>query len=203
MSGGCRPALSASRPDEDHMRDLKIARKYAHTLLEVATEKKKTDKVLADVKSIRTLFNESEDLRRFLDNPLIKEPKKNDILTRIFQGKINDLTLNLLKLLVSKGREKELPGVLDQYEVMLNEQNGIVQVEVTSAVKLDKKQEKMLLDRLAQITGKKPELVYRIDKAVIGGFVARIGDTIIDGSVRRQLERLKERFSKASQIRSN
>lgn len=185
------------------MRDLKIARKYAHTLLEVATEKKKTDKVLADVKSIRTLFNESEDLRRFLDNPLIKEPKKNDILTRIFQGKINDLTLNLLKLLVSKGREKELPGVLDQYEVMLNEQNGIVQVEVTSAVKLDKKQEKMLLDRLAQITGKKPELVYRIDKAVIGGFVARIGDTIIDGSVRRQLERLKERFSKASQIRSN
>jgi F-type H+-transporting ATPase subunit delta len=136
----------------------------------------------------------SRELCEALISPIIAPEKKCAILEELFADKVHEIALSYLKLLVEKRREEAIRETEQEYVLLANEARGIVQAEATTAVALDEVQQAQLASRLSEVTGKQVELVCKIDPSVIGGVLVRIGDRVIDGSVRGQLEALRERL---------
>jgi F-type H+-transporting ATPase subunit delta len=107
---------------------------------------------------------------------------------------VGDLTLQFIALMVRKGRESMLIDTVDQFRRMVDEKMGIVRAEVRSVVSLNKRQEPQLKKQLEGFTGMTVEIQYSLDRSLRGGFLARMGDTVFDASVKRQLELLEKRF---------
>ncbi len=176
------------------MAHYRISRRYARALLTLADEQGLLSEVNADLEMIAGTIRKSRELELFLASPIIHKDKKQQSLQAIFGKRVKPLTLNFLRLLAAKGRERILASIIEQYRRLLDEKLGIVRVEIASTVKLEQKQEKKLIAKLEAVTSKKVEAQFSLDKNLRGGFIARIGDTVIDASVRRQLELLMRRF---------
>jgi F-type H+-transporting ATPase subunit delta len=176
----------------------RIASRYASALAELTGEQKKPDEIAGDLQVVKEAVDRSRELRAVLSSPIIPSPKKKAILTEVFGKKIGRLVMQYLLAVVDKNREEFLPEILRQYFVLRDAELGIVRVAVSATVKLTAKQEKELQKKLESITRKKVEAVYSIDRSLKGGFVARIGDTVLDGSIVRQLQVLKRRLKEGS-----
>jgi F-type H+-transporting ATPase subunit delta len=122
------------------------------------------------------------------------------VLEAVFERALGKETMTFMKLLVQKGREEFLPEVIKQFHVLLDEMRGVVAVEVTSAVALSSDQEGRLKKRLEQYTGKQVRIHPKLDSSIRGGVVARIGDTVIDGSIAHQLDLLRERMAEGGVV---
>jgi F-type H+-transporting ATPase subunit delta len=133
-------------------------------------------------------------LAETLNHPLIPTARKKAIVADIFKGKVQDVTLRFLELVIDKRREQILPEVEPEYVRLANEYRDIVSVIVTSAVTLSAGEVTALKKKLDEFTGKNAELELREDAELIGGLTARIGDTVIDGSVRGYLASLREQL---------
>jgi F-type H+-transporting ATPase subunit delta len=181
------------------MSQTRIARRYAEALMMAAVEVKREDKVGADMRMIESAIVASHELRLFLKSPVIKREKKRTIIVEIFGGSIDTLTKDFLVLIAEKGREDALAEIITQYFRLDDERNGIVEVRVRSAIDLTKEQSENLKKRFETVTAKHVRLVPAKDTTLIGGVVARVGDTVYDGSVKRQLELLRDRFVHAPQ----
>ncbi len=177
------------------MKNKKTAHRYAHALLGMANDKKILDKVHEDVLYLHQAIGQSGELRTFLKNPIINHQQKKNTFLALFKDKLSKETLDFIDVLCSKNREDILEEIIEEFVALRNEQLGLVQADVISVVDLDSKQIETLTRKLEALTGKKPQLRFTKDPALVGGFMVRIGDTVIDGSVRRQLEKLRERFS--------
>jgi F-type H+-transporting ATPase subunit delta len=178
------------------MKNKKTARRYAHALLGMANEKKKLDKIHEDVTYFHQAIGQSEDLKAFLRNPIINHQQKKNTFQALFKDKISKDMLDFIDVLCSKNREDILEEIIEEFIALRNEQLGVIQAEVVSVVDLDSKQIEALKSKLATMTGKTPQLRFTKDPKLVGGFLVRIGDTVIDGSVRHQLERLHDQFAK-------
>jgi F-type H+-transporting ATPase subunit delta len=176
------------------MAHFRVARRYARALLTLAEEQKKLERIGSDVEKISALVRASRDLELFLQNPTIMKDKKTRALREIFSKTVDSTTLHFLLLLVAKGRENILMPIIGQFRLLVDEKMGIVRAEVTSAVALTEQQEKGLVNRLEGFTGKKVQVQYSLDRSLQGGFLARIGDTVFDASIRHQLELLRKKF---------
>lgn len=133
-----------------------------------------------------------------LASPVIAKDKKKAVLRDIFKKKVGELVLGYLEQIIVKGRENMLADILTQYFTLRDEQLGIVRVSVRTSVDFSAKQEKDLAKQLETMTKKKVEIVFSLDTSIKGGFVARVGDTVLDGSVKRQLEILKMKLKQGS-----
>jgi F-type H+-transporting ATPase subunit delta len=176
------------------MINYRVARRYARALLVLAEEQQKLSVVDGDFERVLRLVNESRDLELFLQNPTISKKKKEMALTEVFSKMVDDLTLQFIALMVRKGRESMLIDTVDQFRRMVDEKMGIVRAEVRSVVSLNKRQEQQLKKQLEGFTGMTVEIQYSLDRSLRGGFLARMGDTVFDASVKRQLELLEKRF---------
>lgn len=176
------------------MSHFRVARRYAHALITLAEEQKKLEKVFEDLDRIGSVIRSSRELALLLQNPSFGKEKKRTILKEIFSKRVDDLTYRFLMLLVDKGRENVILEIIDRYKHMLDEKMGIVRAEVKSVIALDKRQEKSLQKQLEGYTGSKVVITYSLDRNLKGGFLARMGDTVIDASIRRQLELLEKKF---------
>ena len=174
------------------MSEFNITSRYALALMEQAGEKGNEKKVSDDVELIFNTLKASKDLRNVLSNPVIKESKKKEILKALFSGKINPDTANFLNFVVDKGREEFLTAILDRFLTVRREKLGIVKIDVSSSVELSSSQKTTLSERFTTYTGKNVIMNYRIDESIIGGFIAKINDTVIDASVQNQLKLLKK-----------
>jgi F-type H+-transporting ATPase subunit delta len=114
------------------------------------------------------------------------------VLDELLSDKVSPHTLGLLAFVVEQGRARQLPQILNGLSDLAAEARNSVVAEVRSAIPLDAKQRKELAAALSKATGKKVEVKVLVDASVIGGIVAKVGDTVIDGTVRRRLEQLKE-----------
>lgn len=152
------------------------------------------DAVTADFELIGKTLKGSKDLVAVLQSPVVKQDAKEKILKQIFDGKISKQMMSFLVLISQKGRERFIDETVVDFKSMLDAKNGIVPVEVKSAVDLDALQSDALRTKLETFTSKKIRITMSIDKALIGGLSVRIGDTVIDGSVKHKLEQLRERF---------
>lgn len=176
----------------------KAARRYSKAFLETAIERDILEDAKMDMILIGDLLNSSRELRLFLKSPLVRKEQKKAALDEIFGSKIHELTDNFIDLLTEKNRESLLESITDDFIDLYNLHHGIIEVDVTSAYKLDEKQVTELKSQLESSTGKKVQINRSVNNELIGGIMVRIDDTVIDGSVKFKLNQLKEQFSSAA-----
>jgi F-type H+-transporting ATPase subunit delta len=177
------------------MANLRIANRYAEAILTAAEELHILKNVSDDLTHIRKIIRESHDFQRFLKSPVVKKEKKLEVFRAVFGPSMQPLTLQFLSLLIEKEREDALPEVLESFFRLQDELLGIVHVSVTSAVELSPQQTVQLQQRFEEYSKKKVHIDQHVHSELIGGFIARIGDTVFDGSVKQQLEILRKRFA--------
>ena len=166
------------------------ARRYAQAVFDIAREKNELDKWQSDLKKIATLGDDAQFVA-FLENPKVSFGDKAKLLSK-WLGKVSPLALNLVYLLVTKGRLGMVADIADEYRRLLDSYRGIEQAEVTTAIKLDDEDRRRLEKRLEAMVGKKVVLKPKVDPDVLGGVVARIGGKLLDGSTRSKLMALKK-----------
>ena len=168
------------------------ARRYAQAAFEIAEDRGEVDRWLGDLRMAADVLRESR-VARFLANPGVPFEKKRQILATNLSD-VNPLTQNLLFLLVKKGHLQSLPDITDEFENLVNQWRGTEVAEVTTAVPLDDQEAAAIKQRLEGLTGKKIVLRQSVDPAIIGGVIAKVGDKLIDGSVRGKLATLRQRL---------
>jgi F-type H+-transporting ATPase subunit delta len=176
------------------MIERRIVRRYASALFGAASKADEVDRVESDLGLVSYVVESSLDLREALASPIIPPEKKREILAGIFEGRVSRTTLAYMGLLVDKRREEVIRHTEAEYVALANEARGIVEAEVTSATPLAHDQEARLAARLSQTTGKSVQLSKRVDPSLIGGLLVRMGDKVIDGSIRGQLGALREQL---------
>lgn len=176
----------------------KAARRYTTALYETAEKFNQLDETERDFLEIKRMIDGSREFQLFLRSPLIITEKKRKILKQIFGGKINNLSMKLIELICSNNRENILYDISKDYLELLNEKRGILETKIKTVIEIPDKEKNMLIEKLRKYTGKQIKPIFRVDKEIKGGFVAQIKDTIIDASIKRQLEILEEQFKKGS-----
>jgi len=176
------------------MNEYKVSIRYSSSLLETAISKNLFEEISSDVDFILNVFRSSKQLVSVMESPVIKWQLKLAIIEEIFKGKINDETLNFLRFVIKKGRENYFVNIFEKYLDLKDEHLGIVNVDVKTAFAFDNKQSKTLKKNLEQKFNKQVRLNYSIDNTILGGFIAKIGDTVHDASIKHQLELLKKKF---------
>ena len=170
-----------------------ISRRYATALADVVLKTGETDTVKAELKTWEQMIASNLDLRTAFGNPSIahmdKERVLDDLLARTRPSKT---TSNFLRILLRNSRLTELHEINDRFDAVLQERSGNVVAEVTSARELSAAEQSELKANLEKLTRKHVKLNFTVDPGLIGGVVTRIGSTIYDGSVKTQLENLKE-----------
>lgn len=156
-------------------------------------------RTLAETQQIVALVNESKMLREVWDNPSIPAEQKRGVLDAIVQrGAISRPVRNFIAVIIDKGRSRLLPEIAAQFAQELNQRLGFAEAEITTVRELGKDEQRMLESDLAEATGKKIRAQYQQDPAILGGAIARVGSTIYDGSVKGQLERIKQLLAVSS-----
>ena len=169
-----------------------VADRYAGSLMQLAREKGKVEEVRSDMQLILKTEQETSELGMMLKSPVIKTDKKMAVLHAIFNGKLSDMSMAFLKLITSKKRESILVDIAKSYIELYKKDKNIFTAVVTSAAGLDDKTRQKMLELVKFQMKGEVELVEKVDKSTIGGFVLRIGDKQIDKSVARQLSNLKK-----------
>lgn len=169
-----------------------LVRGYAEALLKVAQTEGELDRVEDELFRFGKLLESEHGLKQALSDPSLDRSQRVKIVDDLLAGKVSPHTAGLVSFVVSQDRGRQLPQIIEELSRIAAEARQQVLAEVRSAVPLDDNQRTKLAEALSKATGKNVELKVLIDPSVIGGVYAKVGDTIIDGTVRRKLERLKE-----------
>ena len=172
------------------MSELSVARRYAKSLLDLAIEEKKLEKIISDSKLLSSAL-ESRDLYLLLKSPIIKADKKLNALSSIFSGKVDDLTMRFITLITKKGRENLLPEIIGAVDHQYNEMQNITAATLTTAVNVDASVVKDIESKLKTSEGS-VDIKTKVDSNIIGGYVLEIGDKIYDASVKRKIKDLRK-----------
>lgn len=174
-----------------------VSKVYGDALLETALEKRKTDELYQEVSVLKTVFRENPDLVQLLNHPKIVKEEKISIMERIFSGKISEELMGFLTIIVDKGRQNDIFAALDYFLAAVKEYKRIGIASVASALPLSDAQKTQIEKKLlATTTYRTFEMHYEVDASLIGGLVVRIGDRVVDGSIRTRLYELKRELSK-------
>jgi F-type H+-transporting ATPase subunit delta len=176
------------------MKNLRVARRYAGALMDVAEAGKIIDRTAGDLETIASALRGSRELWLLTQSPVVSPVRKAAVFRAVFATRVGEGTMKFIDLVIAKQREKHLPEIVEQFSLLRDEKMGIVSVSVTSAIEFTPSQEKDLGSELERYTKKKVRIRITVDRAIKAGLVVRIGDTVLDASMRRQLELLKARF---------
>ena len=167
-----------------------VGRRYSKAIFDIAEEKNQVKEIYELLNSVMVLYRTDKEFKNFIRNPLISNEEKKLVLNEIF-GKDNRDNLNILLYILDKGRINCIKYIVAEYLKIYYRKNRILDVRATFTKELTDEQKKKLIDKLSQKTGKEINLAIKIDKNILGGGVIRIGDKIIDGSIRRELDNWK------------
>ena len=173
----------------------RVAARYALALMELGEERKDLDRVAEDLRDIQQTIHGSRELLLLLMSPVITPDSKLKVLNEIFGKRCGEVTMKMISLLIKKGRSEYLLGTAEEFLRMLDAKNGVISATIESAVTLTPAEQKGLVARLEQLTKKKLRADFTTDAKLRGGFVARMGDEMIDASLKHQLELLREQFA--------
>ncbi len=172
-----------------------VAERYAAALADVALERKSGEVVRKDLAAFVELYRNSAELRNALETPAVDGAVKNKVIAAIAAKMgLNDAVRNFISLIVDHRRTHLFHEILQVFVTELNKRLGIAEAEVTTARALSDAEKKELLSVLQRRTGKKIEARFAEDKDLLGGAIVRVGSTVYDGSVREQLNRLREQL---------
>jgi F-type H+-transporting ATPase subunit delta len=176
------------------MASYRIAHRYGTALLQSAEEDHLLEQTALDAEMIAQTVRASRELRLALASPVIEKAKKKRILDELFGKKLTPVTTRFLDLLTEKDREGQLLDILDEFLHLFDERRGILRVDVTSAVDLTEAEKTRLRSHLEMDTGKSVVPSFRRDPTILGGFIVRLDDRVIDASLTHQLTLLREKF---------
>lgn len=177
------------------MRDIKVASRYAKSLLGIAVEQKQLEDVYKDMQLINNVCSQSRDLELLLKSPIVKSDKKAAILTDIFGKQIGQISSSFISIILNKKREGLLGDIANAFIDAYKVYNNITTAKVTSAVPLSKGQKEAIESLLKKQGNEKVELAEIVNEAIIGGVIIRVGDKQVDESIRRKLTDLEMEFS--------
>lgn len=177
------------------MKGTRAALRYAKATLNLAKEKGLAKEINNDMLLIDKTIEENHDLLNMLKSPIIKSAVKKSILTKLFEGKVNVISLGLIRLLIENKRLPLLPLVAVEYTVIYDFLKGVEIAHVTSAVPLNKDLENRILKKVREMSGKDISLKNIIDPSIIGGFILRVGDKQYDSSISSRLNQLSANFA--------
>jgi len=184
------------------MSNSRAASRYIKSLLGLAVEKGVLEEVNRDMQLFAKTCKENRAFEVVLKSPIIKHDKKREILTRLFKGKVNALTMSILDILTRKNREALLPAISVGFHAAYNAYKGVEKATVKTAVPLDSKLKGEIEQIVKNLSSKKQvELVEIIDADLIGGFVLNVGDKQIDASVKNKLKTLQLNFNQNHYIK--
>lgn len=174
-----------------------VATTYARAFADVIFDARMNpERALTGVRQIVALFEQSSELRRVWENPAVPAEQKRKLLDAIVQRDgIDRPVRNLVAVLIDHRRLPFLPRVVEHLEKELDARMGFTEAQISSARELADAEKRTLEAQVAKVTGKKVRAQYGLDPSLLGGAVIRIGSTIYDGSVKGQLERMKEAIS--------
>jgi F-type H+-transporting ATPase subunit delta len=176
------------------MAELAVVRRYARALFDSAHRAGTVDQIEADLKAVDQVLRTSPRLSRVLRAPTIPTDQKKELLQRLFGSRVSPLAARFLSLVVERRRETILNEVFVEFSRLANEARNILAVQVTAATPLTDQERDALATALTQRTGKTVTLELKIDPQILGGLMLRMGDTVIDGSVRSRLNQLRDRL---------
>ena len=176
-----------------------VSKTYGDALFELAVEENRTDSLMQEIQMVTTVLEENRDFEKILIHPEIPKQKKLQVIEEVFKGKISDALTGFLRIVVTKGRYRDLPDIFAYFIARVKEYKKIGVAEVTSAIPLGdvqkQKIEKKLLDTTSYET---MEITYRVDKSLIGGLIIRIGDRVVDSTIKSRLADLTANLMKIS-----
>lgn len=170
-----------------------VGRRYAKALLSLADEQKQTARVQKELVDFAETWKASPELRSVFENPKVDDASRKKVLGAVLDRMAaSPLVKNALNLLAERGRLKHVPEVADAFSGLASARTGTITAEVTTASALPESYFAELQKALEKATGKKVTLVTKQDPSLIAGVVTRVGDRVIDGSVRSRLSELQE-----------
>jgi F-type H+-transporting ATPase subunit delta len=173
-----------------------IARRYASALADVVLARGEAREVQQELQTWEQMIQSSANLQEVFRNPTVALDQKRAVLNKLIdRASPRQTTTNFLKVLLQNQRLTELSEINQKLTDILDERAGIVAAKVTTARSVPENAQKELHSKLAQLSGKKVRVDFGIDPDLIGGIVTRIGSTVYDGSVRNQLELIKQRMA--------
>ncbi|HEV8447992.1 MAG TPA: F0F1 ATP synthase subunit delta [Gemmatimonadaceae bacterium] len=173
------------------MREPTIARNYAETLLELAQRAGDLRGWGEMFDSVSNAFETDRRLRVFLESPRVSSKQKNEIIQKAYGGALPRTFVRFLQALVDHRRQMLIPAIAHQYHDLMDEVEGRVHASVTVARDADERDRELVTSQLSRVLGKTVVPHFHVDPAVLGGVVVRVGDTVLDGSVRRRLAILR------------
>jgi F-type H+-transporting ATPase subunit delta len=174
-----------------------IASVYSRALFEVAQEQGTLDVVREQLGQFADAVADDRELQVFFFSPYFSTEEKKDGLTKAIEG-ADDGFLNFLELLVEKHRMPAIFRIRRAYEQLWEHENKLLPVEITSAVELDDEIARRIGDQIGEQTGQKVELTKTVDPEILGGLVLRVGNSILDASIRNRLDNLRKNVAKAA-----
>jgi ATP synthase F1 delta subunit len=174
-----------------------IAQVYARALFEVAAEKGKIDVIREQLGQFADALAEERNLQVFFFSPYFSTAEKRDGLGKAVEG-ADEILLNFLTVLIENHRMPVLFRIRRAYDVRWEKENRLLPVSVTSAVELDNKTVRQIGDRIAEQTGRKVELSASVEPDILGGIIVRVGNQVLDASVRNRLEQLRRTVAHAA-----
>ena len=185
------------------MTDNRVATRYAKSLIELAIEKGVVDKVHDDMKSFAELCQSNRDFLLMLRKPIISHDRKRKVLYELFEGKVDPSTLAIFDIITRKNREAYLPAIAEEFVSQYRTYRGIQKAVVTTPFPLTEALRSKFKQMVAQQTDSKSVVLEeKVNKELIGGFILRIGDRLMDNSVQHKLQSLSYEFDDDSYIKS-
>lgn len=182
---------------------IRIASRYAKSIIDLATERGELEEVLSDMQGMQEAVK-NRDLYLLFKSPIIKSDKKRAVFNAIFDGKISNLSSEFFNIIMRKGREQYIPEIATDFIRQYKENSHITTIQLTTAHAIDQS----ILDGIeakllaSNVTDKKVEIENKVDESLVGGYILKIGDKLYDDSVKGKLEKLKKAFAKNEYVKA-
>jgi F-type H+-transporting ATPase subunit delta len=173
-----------------------IAQVYARSLFEVAAEQDKLDEIRDELGQFADAVSENRDLQVFLFSPYFSTEEKKDALGRAISGADATFT-NFLDALLERHRMPAIFRIRERFDSLWEKENRLLPVEVTSAIELDADTVASIGERIGKQTGRKVQLSSHVDPDILGGIVLRVGNSVLDASIRNRLNQLRKQVASA------
>ncbi len=175
-----------------------ISKRYARAFFDIAAEEKKLENYYDELAQFSSFINQDKDLREFLANPVFEQAVKKNVVEKLISRlQLSAMTINFLKLLVDKKRIEVLPDITICYRQMMDEALKKVSVNLKTAFPLSAEMQAYISSSLEKLTGRRVEMTVEKDPALLGGIVIGVGDTLYDGSIKNQLNNMRNLLGEA------
>ncbi len=173
------------------MKDSRVAHRYAHALFQTAVSGNIVEAVAAEISQLSAFSERDKSLYHFLESPHVLQSDKLKLISTVFSGRLSMPMVSFLRLLIEKHRIDVFKEIASEFEELMEGYRGVVKAQVTTAVPIGDDFRNKLAAKLEAVSGKKIDMVHRIDKAIIGGIIVQLDYQIIDRSIRFELESLR------------